>query len=56
VTSSVSDFTLVDRSDEHTTNPSPKPYSHLDPLFAADENGFENDFIATLTQWLIAHQ
>lgn len=48
----VPSFTLVDRSDEHTPRPSPRPYSHLDPLFAYDENGFENDFIATLTTWL----
>jgi hypothetical protein len=54
VSRSVPSFTLVDRSDEHTASPSPEPYAHLDPLFAHDENGFENDFFATLAEWLTA--
>ena len=56
VATGVTDFTLVDHSDEGTTTPSPNPYSHLDPLFAADTGGFTNACIASLAQWLTARR
>ena len=52
----ISSFTLIDRSDEHTPHPSSRPYSHLDPLFAADTGGFTNDFLATLADWLASNR
>jgi hypothetical protein len=56
VASAVPGFTIVDHSDEDTLAPSPAPYSHLDPLFAMDTDGFTNDFLATLTDWLSARR
>jgi hypothetical protein len=55
VAASVRSFTIVDHSDEHCPVHSPEPYSHLDPLFAADTDGFTNAFLASLADWLEAN-
>ena len=52
VSTSISDFTLVDHSNTNCPTPASVPYAHLDPLFAADTGGFTNAFIATLAAWL----
>lgn len=52
VATSVPSFTIVDRSKEGCPAPASEPHAHLDPLFAFDEDGFENDFIATVADWL----
>jgi pimeloyl-ACP methyl ester carboxylesterase len=52
VSTSLSNFTLVDHSNTSCPSPASVPYAHLDPLFAADTGGFTNAFIATLANWL----
>ena len=48
----VPSFTYVDRSAEDCDGASEDPYGHVDPLFAADENGHSNDFFRSLVTWV----
>lgn len=55
VSVSVTDFTLVDRSNIRCPAPASVPHTHLDPLFAFDTGGFTNAFFSTLAGWLRSH-
>jgi hypothetical protein len=43
---------LLDRSADYCPHPAREPWFHVDPLYAQDEEGFTNDFIAGLERWL----
>ncbi len=55
VSTSLTDFTLVDHSNTGCPLPASVPYAHLDPLFAFDTGGFTNAFIAALADWMRSH-
>jgi hypothetical protein len=54
VATSLTDYTLVDRSQEHCGEDAGEDWAHLDPLLAEDEGGHTNDFVRTLARWLEA--
>ncbi len=49
---SVTSFTYKNHSAEFCAQPSDDPYSHVDPLFAADTDGHSNAFFSSLIRWV----